>query len=274
MKNQIYLLIGVVLLIHLELLSLKAQIPTSETFSIPTSRGNVQVKNFYKTSTLFTDSGAVELQDGEYQIAFDGLNYHNFFIHLPLFPANGKVTKNWDFLRGEAENSFVKLLGIAKDDACKLKVNLGFAGIHNELASTYAGINFGLSFCPGSLPIPPLDPTPEKGEMSDRRRAGLATRNWQPYWVKFSAAVNRKDFKTLGRLACTEFFDGGGGGTAMEWFDMMSPHWNRVKMMVRSGTKSLKMDERKQIERMTKYGDMIFKFDDDNRWCFSQIMGD
>lgn len=166
MKNQIRLFICLVIFLLLGCVNLTAQIPTSDTFDIPTANGKVTVKNFYKTSGLTTESGAVEMRDDEYQIAFDGLNYYNFFIHLPFIPDNGDIPPGWDFRRSKAEQDFLQIIGISKTDACKLKVNVGFAGVHNELAETYAGINFGLSFCPNSLPIPPLNLSKSKSKTS------------------------------------------------------------------------------------------------------------
>jgi hypothetical protein len=103
-------------------------------------------------------------------------------------------------------------------------------------------------------------------------RKELANKSWNAFWQAFSNAVNRKDFRTLVRLSSSNFFDGS-GGTAMDWFKMMSPQWNLVKKAVMSGTQPLE-DERQQIERITNYGDMIFRFEQDNKWRFSQIMGD
>ncbi|MFA6428620.1 MAG: hypothetical protein WCW02_03710 [Candidatus Buchananbacteria bacterium] len=51
-------------------------------------------------------------------------------------------------VRTEAETSFLNSLGITKSAACKLAVLESFTGLP-ELA----GINYGLSFCPDSLPL-------------------------------------------------------------------------------------------------------------------------
>jgi hypothetical protein len=106
-------------------------------------------------------------------------------------------------------------------------------------------------------------------------RKRLAEKSWQPFWAKFSKAIYTKDFKTLEQLSSADFFDAG-GDTPKFWFEvLMADKWNLVKKAVMSGTRPLEMDDRKDIERITiKYGDMIFRFEKDNKWRFVGVMGD
>ncbi|HQU84323.1 MAG TPA: hypothetical protein PKY59_14395 [Pyrinomonadaceae bacterium] len=99
----------------------------------------------------------------------------------------------------------------------------------------------------------------------------LANKNWQPFWSKFSNAVNAKDLRTLVQLSCSDFFYY--DGTAEDWLDLKikSSEWSSIKKAVASGTRPLEVDDRNEIERITvKYEDLIFKFENGKRWCFSQ----
>ncbi len=53
--------------------------------------------------------------------------------------------------RREAEGVLRNLLGIADSDMCRLNMSVYVFG---EVSDTYAGRNLGLSFCPGSVPLP------------------------------------------------------------------------------------------------------------------------
>lgn len=53
--------------------------------------------------------------------------------------------------REEAEQNFLFYLGITKEQACKLRVDLGVPAFVNGPA---AGKNYGLSFCPNGKPFP------------------------------------------------------------------------------------------------------------------------
>lgn len=104
----------------------------------------------------------------------------------------------------------------------------------------------------------------------------LATKSWQAFWTNFSNAVYTRNLKTLVQLSCSNFFYY--DGTAEDWLksNIKTSKWNLVKKAVLSGTRPLETDERNEIERITiKYEDLIFKFENGKRWCFSQpAMGD
>lgn len=111
---------------------------------------------------------------------------------------------------------------------------------------------------------------------SNASRKTLAEKSWQAFWTKFSNAIYRKDFKTLIQLssADADFFDGGGGGTSQDWFNMMSSEWGLVRKAVMSGVGKIEILEG-QISRSTnKHIPMIFSFEKDNKWHFSGVMGD
>jgi len=122
----------------------------------------------------------------------------------------------------------------------------------------------------------PMTETPK----SDASKKALAEQKWQTFWVKFTTAIHKKDFKTLVSLSSADdkFFDGGGGGTSLDWFKMMSPQWNLVKMSVASGVSDVNVYDwygETRIDRHTKkHIPMIFMFESDNQWRFFGVMGD
>ncbi|HEX8174099.1 MAG TPA: hypothetical protein VF543_03150 [Pyrinomonadaceae bacterium] len=112
-------------------------------------------------------------------------------------------------------------------------------------------------------------------QSSDSRK-DLANKSWQAFWAKFSNAIYKKDFKTLIQLssADAEFFDGGGGGTSQDWFNMMSSEWGLVKKAVTSGVGKIETFEGQISRSTTKHIPMIFSFEKDNKWRFSGVTGD
>jgi hypothetical protein len=111
---------------------------------------------------------------------------------------------------------------------------------------------------------------------SPASRKTLANKSWQAFWTKLSNAVYKKDFKTLVQLssADADFFDGGGGGTSQDWFNMMSSEWVLVKKAVMSGVGKIETLEGEISRSTNKHIPMIFSFEKDNKWRFSGVMGD
>ena len=99
---------------------------------------NIEVNNFYTDAQSISSDGVVSIfNNGQYQISYIGRG--GFFqISVVHFP--------FDRVREEAENEFVKILGISKEEACLLPVNLTTPQYANP---EYAGEIFPLSFCPG-----------------------------------------------------------------------------------------------------------------------------
>src|SRR3989338_2321121 len=97
---------------------------------------NIEVNNFYTKAESISSDGVVSIfNNGQYQIGYIGRG--GFFQILVLdFP--------FDRVREEAENEFVKILGISKEEACLLPVNLT---THQYANPEYAGEIFPLSFC-------------------------------------------------------------------------------------------------------------------------------
>lgn len=100
--------------------------------------GEVEVNNFYAIARFVSEDDNVNIVSNDrYQISYIGRGNY-FQISLTGSP--------FDKVREEAENEFVKILGISKEEACLLPVNLTTPQYANP---EYAGEIFPLSFCPG-----------------------------------------------------------------------------------------------------------------------------
>ncbi len=103
--------------------------PKTDTISIGTDSGSVEVKNFYKT-IVDTEEGFVIMKDNEnYQISYDR-STSIFYIYF----RNALVPQSM------AETELLTMLGIGQQDACRLDVSVFQAGQQK---------GSGLSFCPG-----------------------------------------------------------------------------------------------------------------------------
>ena len=115
--------------------------PTGSTITLQTSQGGVVVKNFYETPGMIVYPEGVGTIKPDYDFYYD--RERGFFSMVLSNPA-----KTPQEMRQEAENDFLALLGIGKDDACKLEVNLT---VDPRVDPVIGGsINYGLSFCLGS----------------------------------------------------------------------------------------------------------------------------
>ena len=85
--------------------------PKTDTISIGTSNGSVEIKNFYK-NIIDTEEGHVILADSaDYQISYDR-NTSIFYINLISAAAQ----------QSKAENQLLGILGVGQQDICKLNV--------------------------------------------------------------------------------------------------------------------------------------------------------
>jgi cytoskeletal protein RodZ len=127
-------------------------------FSLPTkdapkmtlhtpSNTPIEVNNLYKNpaeNLHLPDNSITFLENNDYQIAFYPKT--EYFL-IVLFNADLQKA------RDEAESAFLKTLGITKDQACQLNVNLGAPTWVNP--NIHLGTaNYGLSFCPNGKPFP------------------------------------------------------------------------------------------------------------------------
>ena len=109
--------------------------PKTETISIGTTQGTVEVKNFYKT-LIDTEEGSIIMADNEnYQISYDRSD-SKFYIDLVI--ASDYRERGNLYSQTKAESELLNILGIGQQDACKLNV-LVFQFGQNDSTS--------LSFC-------------------------------------------------------------------------------------------------------------------------------
>ena len=101
--------------------------PKTDTISIGTSSGSVEVKNFYK-NIIDTEEGHIILTDSaDYQISYDR-NTSIFYINL--------ISSSTQ--QSKAEDRLLAILGIGQQDICKLNVFVLQPGQQQRT---------GLSFC-------------------------------------------------------------------------------------------------------------------------------
>jgi len=114
--------------------------PTSAPYIPPQSSkidvNGVEVNNFYKNALMTQDDGyALFDQTTRYKIAYIPVD-DSFLISITDNP--------FETIRKEAEAAFILKLGITKEEACRLKVNIS---TNIRINPSYAGQNFPLSFC-------------------------------------------------------------------------------------------------------------------------------
>jgi len=123
-----------------------AQMPTGDTIQIQTSSG--VVKNFYKSAAYVGDNFVFfdTFGDKDFHIQYDRSN-GTFVIQLIVFTRD-KAQK----VREAAQSEFLKRLGIDETTACRLNVTLLAPRQFPMLVRDVH--DYGLSFCPGSEPLP------------------------------------------------------------------------------------------------------------------------
>lgn len=111
---------------------IKKDVPSEPTFYISAKGGLVKVNNFYLNNPEVLEADVIGLySDAAYSIMYS-IDSSVFWINYENSPDSR--------LRIEAENAFLKLLGIAKEDACRLeawetvgsaprKISLSFCGV-------------------------------------------------------------------------------------------------------------------------------------------------
>ncbi len=104
-----------------------------------------------------------------------------------------------------------------------------------------------------------------------------ASKSWQPFWTKFSAAVKNKNFTALNALTLKPFSSGGGvADTLTEFFqgdkEWKNEIWNSLAQSVKSGTKAYEKIDGKQ-SRVTSNNYAIFVYTK-NGWRWWGVMGD
>jgi hypothetical protein len=110
-------------------------VPQGYTFTIATAKGGVAVKNFYLNNpAIIEESTAVVFSTDVYEI-----DYQIADSSFSLVLRKGPVAQ----VQSDAERSFLSVLGISREDACKLSVSV----IISLAADATGGRTSGLSFC-------------------------------------------------------------------------------------------------------------------------------
>ena len=114
----------------------RSTFPTENLISIGTSRGVVQVRNFYTLGEETEEASSIVVRSGPtYSIIYDTL-LSSFWIALQ--------PESFETERGQAEQEFLNTLEISREDACKLDVSVG---VFYTSGDSRSGRNYPLSFC-------------------------------------------------------------------------------------------------------------------------------
>jgi len=115
----------------------------SEKLTLKTPGGDVVINDITKNPVSTGDNRAILFARTEdYDMLFFPTD-QGFIITLSQ--------PDIQIARTHAEEDFLKILGINKQQACRLTVSLAVPVSISEKAS---GLDYGLSFCPGSKPLP------------------------------------------------------------------------------------------------------------------------
>jgi hypothetical protein len=107
-----------------------------------------------------------------------------------------------------------------------------------------------------------------------------ANRSWPSFWGQITAAINKKDRVALLKMMPSDFFDGGGGGTASEWLKFIDQSertgsWRDIQKSFAKGTVVNRIWPSKGVPtRVTKDKGYYFEFRKDRRWYFAGVVGD
>lgn len=120
----------------------------SEIILHTSTNEDVPMKDFYKapdTRLLDQKGDAVLKEDRNYSIDYIAAD-QSFGISL--------TGESLQTSRNGAEQELLNILGITKDQSCKLNVSVTVPGNINESNHTEAWDEYGLSFCPNGKPLP------------------------------------------------------------------------------------------------------------------------
>ena len=119
------------------------QTTTPNTLSVQTkAQQPVKVKDFTKNYQAATPGNGLLVDNGQYSISYSTSD-QSFLITLESKPLKTA--------RAAAEQDILNRLNITQAQACQLKVSVK---VPLNVDPNYAGNELGLSFCPGSVPLP------------------------------------------------------------------------------------------------------------------------
>ena len=113
-------------------------LPTGSYLQIGTSKGTVQVNNFYALNPPVVEGNVIVIKDtADYAVTYDPSD-SSFWLAITGTP--------FATAQSEAEQDLLATLGIGKADACKLNVTSGMVYTPGDALD---GQSFPLSFCAG-----------------------------------------------------------------------------------------------------------------------------
>jgi hypothetical protein len=106
--------------------------------------------------------------------------------------------------------------------------------------------------------------------------ASNAEKAWPSFWSAFKVALKAKDKPTLAKMMPDDFFDGGGGLSAMEWLQYIDENerkgsWVDLQRSMAQGTR--RSSGKKKPTRITRDNGYYFEFRM-GKWWFAGVMGD
>lgn len=115
-----------------EVRDIKKDLPMGEEFYISAKGGLVKVNNFYLENPKILEADIIGLYSTDAYSIIYSMDSSVFWINYNNSP---------DFhLRAEAENSFLRLLGIAKEDACRLEAWETIGGAPRKTSLSFCGV--------------------------------------------------------------------------------------------------------------------------------------
>lgn len=115
---------------------------------------------------------------------------------------------------------------------------------------------------------------------TSRSNWAAANASWQSFYTAFRAAVNNRDRAAMLRMMPDDFSDGGGGGTAGDWLQVIDENakngsWRDLQKSFAQGTVINRDWSSKGIPtRVTKDNRYYFEFRRDKKWYFAGVVGD
>jgi hypothetical protein len=147
MKNIIFSKTGLIIIIILLVTLLTTLFIYFSNLNIMTIKGsnskNIKINNIEKIKNTenINNTDIILEQTPEFIISYYRPD-QSFAISI--------MSENFITNRERAEKELLKILGINSKEACNLKLTLGTPAF---VSDKYAGINYGLSFCPDGRPF-------------------------------------------------------------------------------------------------------------------------
>lgn len=117
---------------------------STDKFEIKTQEGPIHVNNVYKLPPV-------------QELSYDGIKFKNSdYYSMDYYPNQQGfiiIITNPDIEKARqiAEDDFLNILGISKNEACQLNVSMT---VFREVSDLASGRNYRLSFCPNGKPFP------------------------------------------------------------------------------------------------------------------------